>query len=856
MELENRNMANKNRDMNKNWREIFEDALWIAQKLGLPSANKLQERLRELGPPTTVQKQETSREAESKKDGSIEMGDFDRRASIPRDDEVIFGKIKVDLVETVHFDGGFAGSNKVRPLESTPMLNLHAFRSKEMKTSVGSVKKRKEKEAAGGKEKEKVGIKNPTRSPPNPETQPNPKALSHNSNPNQFQYTPNFSFHKSNPTQLSFFINHPINQTKIYDPGPSHKIFLSRTFFSPHFLPFSTSTSTATPQPLHSSLHHPPISSYPLNIHNSSSPNNFTTNIDLDVENFFTLLRLSVQYGDVSLAKVVHASIEKIQEEEHTCLGNPLISAYVKMGLAIDAYKVFTGLSNPNVMSFTSLVSGFVKSGREKEAIELFLRMRDEGIEPNEHSFVAILTACIRLLELNFGSQVHGLIVKMGYLDNVFVANALMGLYGKFSGLMEYVVKVFDEMSRRDIASWNTVISSMVKELKYEKAFELFCDMKRNDDFRVNYITISTLLTALTGSFRWMEGRSLRAHAIRIGIECNLSVNNGLIGFCTKCGSVKGVEAIFERMPIRDVITWTEMVIAYMEFGVVDSAVKTFDMMPEKNCILYNALLAGFCKNSRGMRAIDFFVKMVEEGLVLTDFTLTSVINACGSLAEVKLSKQIHGFVLKFGFGSNACIEATLLDMMTRCGRMADAEKMFHQWSSYQESSIIWTSMLCGYARNGQPEHAISLYHRSSGKLSNVVTTFVLTNCQKFFINRQNLLPFEIAQESSAAMKVKYPSFHLEDKVILVGRGIVRTSCNGRAQNQGTPQKQDKEEDTKARQQLDHYENADTWQIKSRVVRGERGIKIEEKKERGERLFSGKNRQLQLRRRAQPLECW
>ncbi|XP_044478633.1 pentatricopeptide repeat-containing protein At5g03800 [Mangifera indica] len=496
----------------------------------------------------------------------------------------------------------------------------------------------------------------------------------------------------------------------------------------PHFLPFSTSTSTATPQPLLSSLHHPPISSYPVNIHNSSSPNNVTTNIDLDVENFFTLLRLSVQYGDVSLAKAVHASIVKIQEEEHTRLGNPLISAYVKLGLAVDAYKVFTGLSNPNVVSFTSLVSGFAKSGREEEAIELFLRMRDEGIEPNEHSFVAILTACIRLLELNFGSQVHGLIVKMGYLDNVFVANALMGLYGKFGGLLEYVVKVFDEMSQRDIASWNTVISSVVKELKYEKAFELFRDMKRNDDFRVDYITISTLLTALTGSFSLMEGRSLHAHAIRIGLGCNLSVNNGLIGFYTKCGSVKDVETIFERMPIRDVITWTEMVIAYMEFGLVDSAVETFDMMPEKNCISYNALLAGFCKNSRGMRAIDFFVKMVEAGLVLTDFTLTSVINACGSLAEVKLSEQIHVFVLKFGFGSNACIEAALLDMMTRCGRMADAEKMFHQWPSYQESSIIWTSMLCGYARNGQPEHAISLFHRSQSEGMMVVDEVAVTS--------------------------------------------------------------------------------------------------------------------------------
>ncbi|XP_031252550.1 pentatricopeptide repeat-containing protein At5g03800-like [Pistacia vera] len=497
----------------------------------------------------------------------------------------------------------------------------------------------------------------------------------------------------------------------------------------PHFLPFSTAAS----EPLLSSHHQPLLSSYPLNTHSSSLLNYTTTNIDLDVESFFTLLRLSVQYDDVPLAKAVHASIVKLQEEEYTRLGNPLISAYLKLGLTFDAYKVFSALLNPNVVSFTSLVSGFAKSGREEEAIELFFRMRDEGIQPNEHSFVAILTACIRLLELNFGLQVHGLIVKMGYLDSVFVANALMGLYGKFSGLMECVLKVFDEMSQRDIASWNTAISSLLKELKYEKAFELFRDMKRTDGFRVDYITISTLLTAFSGNFGLTEGRALHAHAIRIGLEGHLSVNNGLIGFYTKCGSVKDVEVIFERMPIRDVITWTEMIVAYMEFGLVDSAVETFDMMPEKNCVSYNALLAGFCKNGRGMRVIDLFVNMVEEGLVLTDFTLTSVISACGLLAEVKLSEQIHGFLLKFGFSSNACIESALLDMLTRCGRMADADKMFHQWPSDQGNSINWTSMLCGYARNGQPENAIFLFHRGQSEglmvMDEVAITSVLSVC-------------------------------------------------------------------------------------------------------------------------------
>ena len=47
--------------------------------------------------------------------------------------------------------------------------------------------------------------------------------------------------------------------------------------------------------------------------------------------------------------------------------------------------------------------------------------------------------------------------------------------------------------------------------------------------------------------------------------------------------------------------------------------------------------------------------------------------------------------------------------MHTRCERMADAQKMFYQGPFSKSNSIIWTPMICGYARNEQPKEAISL---------------------------------------------------------------------------------------------------------------------------------------------------
>ncbi|TKY62060.1 Pentatricopeptide repeat-containing protein [Spatholobus suberectus] len=424
-------------------------------------------------------------------------------------------------------------------------------------------------------------------------------------------------------------------------------------------------------------------------------------------------LHVSSRSGDTHLAKTVHATLLKHDEDTH--LSNALISSYLKLGLFPHALRVFLSLPSPNVVSYTALISALSKSRRERHALALFLRMTRSHVPPNEYTYVAVLTACARILHSHLGLQVHAAALKTAHFDSTFVANALASLYAKCESF-QAALKLFNQTRHRDIASWNTVISAAVQESLYDTAFRLFRDMQATDAFRVDDFTLSILLTACASL---MEGQQVHAHAIKLGLETDLNVGNGLIGFYSKCGILDEVEWLFEGMRVRDVVTWTEMVTAYMEFGLVDLALKVFDEMPEKNSVSYNAVLSGFCQNGEGLEALELFIKMVEEGLELTDFSLTSGVDACGLLGDYKVSKQVHGFAVKFGFGSNGCVEAALLDMYTRCGRMVDAEKMFLRWELEEFSSVAWTSMICGYARNGRMEEAISLFHvgRSDGKL-------------------------------------------------------------------------------------------------------------------------------------------
>lgn len=333
--------------------------------------------------------------------------------------------------------------------------------------------------------------------------------------------------------------------------------------------------------------------------------------------------------------------------------------------------------------------------------------MRQLPLEANGYCLVAVLTGCIRQPNPRLGSQLHALALKTRHHSCVHVANALLGMYVS-SGCFDDAHHLFDEMSRRDVSSWNVAILGSVKEGRYERAFQLFREMRMEGNSGDGF-SVSTLLATAVGEER---GGSVHGYAIKTGLELDLSVGNALLGFYTRSGGrVEDVVDVFQRMPVKDVITWTGMISGFMEFGLVESAVQVFDQMPERNYITYSALLSGFCQNGEGLRGLEFFRQMLEEGSGISESALTSVVRACAVIGDKKKSEQIHGFMTKIGYESNPWIEAALVDMCAKCGRMRDAEKIFSRQIRDENFPILWTSLIVAHARNGQPDDALSLFH-------------------------------------------------------------------------------------------------------------------------------------------------
>ncbi|XP_062188933.1 pentatricopeptide repeat-containing protein At5g03800 [Phragmites australis] len=422
---------------------------------------------------------------------------------------------------------------------------------------------------------------------------------------------------------------------------------------------------------------------------------------------------------------------------------NAVMCAYLRAGRLADAREVFGRMPARDAASYSALISGHARLGSPAAAAAALLgRMRlVDGLHPTEYTFVGLLTACARRGNPRLGAQVHALAAKSGHGSgsgsSLLVDNTLLGMYVK-CGRFGDALRAFDGMDRRDVSSWNTVLAGLVELGRHEEAFELFGEMQASG-VRADRFSLSALLTAAAEGFGWPEGEAVHALSLKSGLEMDLSVGNALIGFYAEHGSsVEDVVSVFQGMPVKDVISWTGLLNGYMEFGLVDMALDVFDRMPQRNFVTYNAVLTGFCRNKEGVRVtfakkaglqgLGLFRRMVEDGLEISDVTVTGALNACAIAADRKASEQVHAFVVKCGCGSSPWIDAALIDMCIKCGRSGDAHLLFEQWRHQESFHIAWNSLLLASVRDGEYEKALSTFlqmFRSSG--IHFIDEFMLT---------------------------------------------------------------------------------------------------------------------------------
>ncbi|XP_010245169.1 PREDICTED: pentatricopeptide repeat-containing protein At1g53600, mitochondrial [Nelumbo nucifera] len=400
-----------------------------------------------------------------------------------------------------------------------------------------------------------------------------------------------------------------------------------------------------------------------------------------------------------------------------------LVDGYCKCGRIIDARELFEKMPERNVVSWTAMIGGYLKKGDFEDGLSLFLQMREGSVKVNSTTLTVIFEACASLNRFREGIQVHGLILSMGFEFDVFLGNSLITMYCR-CGCLDAAYKIFELMEKKDIVSWNSLISGCVQNDRTEEAYmlfkkmpdrdavswtsmiagfsnkgkieesvSLFKEMPEKDDiawtavisgfvsngefekaFRwfiqmlqcsitPNALTLSSMLSASACLATLNQGLQIHAHAVKMNMETDLSIQNSLISMYAKCGNV-------------------------------DDAYQIFKGIDAPNLVSINSMITGFAQHGFGEEAITLFKNMQMKGYEPNEITFLGVLSACSHVGLVEEGLEFFkSMSTSYHIQPDLDHYTCMVDLLGRAGFLKEAVDLINSMP-FKPHSAVWGALL------------------------------------------------------------------------------------------------------------------------------------------------------------------
>lgn len=168
----------------------------------------------------------------------------------------------------------------------------------------------------------------------------------------------------------------------------------------------------------------------------------------------------------------------------------------------------------------------------------------------------------------------------------------------------------------------------------------------------------------------------------------------------------------------------------YCKTGLRDEASKMFDEIPEPNIATWNAYISNSVLDGRPQNAIEKFIEFLRVGGEPNSITFCAFLNACSDTSNLKLGRQLHGFVIRCGYGKDVKVMNGLIDFYGKCREVGSSEMVFDKIK--QRNDVSWCSMVAVYMQNDEEEKAcgVFLQARKEGvEPTDFMVSIVLSAC-------------------------------------------------------------------------------------------------------------------------------
>lgn len=399
------------------------------------------------------------------------------------------------------------------------------------------------------------------------------------------------------------------------------------------------------------------------------------------------------------IGRGLHADAKREHIASDCFVGSTLVNFYSKLRAIVEAEALCAGLVERDVVAWSAMISAYVEQGRGDKALQLYIQMQEEGVSPNQLTFVFAFQACgiladkeeaimvdgcpTKLVSLEIGQAVHVDAKSKGFTSDLLLGSSLVSMYGKCGAVLE-AEAAFRELPERDIVTWTTMLSAYVQEGLGDKALQFYTRMQKEQVVFTD-VTLVSVLQACRGYGSLEIVRQLHFSTVSSWDDASRLFANTLVHAYGTCASMLEAQAVFDGMSQPDAVTWS-------------------------------ACIAGYSQEGNWALCAELFHKMQLSGLKPDGVTFLSLLSAfrhAGLVFEaVKDFKSMHR---DFDIKPTLKHYAVMIDLMARAGNIKGVERIL-QGMPEQADMYILLGLLGSCRTHGNLElgkqafgHAINL---------------------------------------------------------------------------------------------------------------------------------------------------
>uniref|UniRef100_A0A453FSU4 Pentacotripeptide-repeat region of PRORP domain-containing protein n=1 Tax=Aegilops tauschii subsp. strangulata TaxID=200361 RepID=A0A453FSU4_AEGTS len=408
-------------------------------------------------------------------------------------------------------------------------------------------------------------------------------------------------------------------------------------------------------------------------------------------------------------------------------VGNSLIDLYAKIGSIKNSLKIFHEmLDGRNLVSWTSIISGFAMHGLSTEAVELFAEMRRAGIRPDRVTFLSVLSACN-----------HGGLVEQGVLffktmvyeysltPEIKHFGCIIDMLGRAGRLYEAEQVISGLPMEVNSVIWRTLLGCCSKygEVEMaERAMKKILDIERESGG--DFVVVSNMLTE-HGRFSDAERarklvdemNTVKEAEVIVMMETIKKLHGHLI-----VSGLHNCQYAMSKILRFYAILQPDLVLAHKVYGQIEAP----------TTYLRNIILRGLAQSDAPEDAIAFYKKARGKCMEPDNLTFPFVVKACARIGALKEGKQMHNHVLKFGLLSDIFVSNSLIHLYAACGDLCCARSVFDEM--LVKDVVSWNSLICGYSRRNRLKEVLKLFklmHDEGVRADKVTMAKVVSACTR-----------------------------------------------------------------------------------------------------------------------------